>query len=219
MAIHNGNSDFNLAVKREDVFGLRITFKRTASGANPVTVTVSTPHTSVASKTWSSLADGEVASWYVPVQNFGDYKVHISTNRGASYDWYVIKLRLNGTDYSNVHWFTQQEINDFKKAGFFAKFVLTALTIDTIIGEIELKSAEGGLLAKAIFAILGFELTERVFNLDNNFSPEANTGLRFKLIDNGTNYITCNVQKLQRDSYGNTIVRYEVERRLYYDSF
>ncbi|MGF7060741.1 hypothetical protein [Brassicibacter mesophilus] len=199
--------------------GLKISFKCAATGSNPVTVTVSTPHARVDTKTWTNLAEGEITSWYVPLRNIGDYKVHISTNRGYSYDWYIIKLRLNGTDYSDVHWFTQKEVDDLKYGGTFASFVLYSLLISPITAAIGAKSIIGGLLTELGLNIGGLIIADKTMLFHNGFSPESNTGLRFKLVDNGTSYIDCKLQKLERDNYGNRIIKHEESVRRYYDSF
>lgn len=106
MAINNGNSDFNLSLTPgiQDKT-IKIRFKKQSSGANPINIRVYIPDVNVESKSYNSTTYDTYTEWILRVRNYGDLKVHISTNRGYSYDYKIIKIRLN-SEKSQTYTFT-----------------------------------------------------------------------------------------------------------------
>jgi len=124
MAINNGNSDFNLTAVQSGTNQkeIKITFKRQAYTADPVVVEVFTPHLRVFSKTYYSTSDTETL--YVKVDSFGQYKVFISQNRGYSYDYIILDVKITGSVKSDKHTFTQSEVTQYKTKGLVLNLAL-----------------------------------------------------------------------------------------------
>lgn len=112
MSIKNGNSDFTLMASQTGPKRLKVSWSRENVAAG-TTITVFRPGDGKQIYTYTYTngeTRGEVA---VTVDYPGEYKVHISTARGAAYDYMycVMKLTETLTDTKTI---TAADVNTFK---------------------------------------------------------------------------------------------------------
>ena len=192
MSIKNGNSDFNLSVTpgtQDKTINIR--FKKQSSAANTIKVSVSTPHIHVLSKTYNNTTDNSYTEWIVHVNNYGDFKVHISTNQGYSYDYSIVKVRLSSTQ-SQTYKFTQADYNKWLLSGLAVNLSFTLLGITTLTYAI----ASG--TAITLLAGYYFKTTNSKETM-YDFTPRVGYSVRATYIDSGSNYITYKLEYLDEE--------------------
>lgn len=151
MAIHNGNSDFNLVVTPEhSQKRFKIQFRRAASGPNPVDLRVQSPaSTTIRNLDWSkrymSLDGNTTVTEYVDVPAIGGYKISISTSQGYSHDYILSDIQLPGPQVSSIRTFTSSDIRAYNSGlltfgivigavgTYLARFSWPAFAITTIV--------------------------------------------------------------------------------------
>lgn len=192
MAILNGNSDFNLSVtKGTEDKTIKIRFKKMSTSANPIRIIVSSPHVNIASKSYNNTTDSTYTEWIVRVSNYGDFKVHISTNRGYSYDYSIIKVRLSSTQ-SQTYKFTQTDYN---------KWLLSGVAVNlsfTLLGLTKLSYAVASGTAVATLAGFYFKVTNPKETM-YDFTPRVGYSVRATYIDSGYNSITFKLEYLDEE--------------------
>lgn len=132
MAINNGTADFNLSAVQSATNAKRIKIsfiaKNGATGANPIVLTVYTPHMNVFTKTYTNLAAGQTETLYVDVKNFGEFRTKVSTDRGYSYDYVTTNVKISGTVSSNIYTFTDADVAKDAAGNFVITLAMTAIT-------------------------------------------------------------------------------------------
>lgn len=113
MAINNGNTDFGLRVSKTGIKSLRISWnKRGGIGYNG-SIQVLRPGDGkiIFTKNYNQSTSRD--SFTIETPYFGEYKVHIKSNNGYTYDIAYTKVHLSRTS-STTHVFTAEDVRRWK---------------------------------------------------------------------------------------------------------
>lgn len=155
MAINNGNHDFNLVAYQDGTNSkkIKIKFKPTHDvvASNPIVLNVYTPWGDlVFTKTYSSLSAGTIVTEYYNTTFFGELKVHLSTNRGYSYDYVIVSVKITGTYTTDKYTFTSTDV-----AKYVAGQVAVTLLIDLALWMSPIKFSWVKKVASTTFTAIG----------------------------------------------------------------
>ncbi|MGE7946960.1 hypothetical protein [Lysinibacillus sp. NPDC093688] len=114
MAINNGNSDFSLKVSKTGIKSLSISWSKSGGIGYGGSIQVQRPGDGkiIFSKEYSQTTAKD--SLTVETPYFGEYKVHIKSNKGNTYDVAYCKVHLSKST-SSTHEFTAADILQWKK--------------------------------------------------------------------------------------------------------
>lgn len=192
MAILNGNSDFNLSVTpgAQDKT-IKIRFKRASSNSNNIRVVVSTPHVNVTSKTYNNTSDSAYTEWILPVSNYGDFKVHISTSSGYSYDFAIVKIRLSKTK-SQSYKFTSADVTKWNAQGLGVNLMITGLGLTSLSWAIAT-----GTVVSQLFGFYFATTNPKATMYD--FKPRVGYSVRASYLSGGGNSVTYKLEYLDEE--------------------
>lgn len=126
MAIHEGNSDFKLSVVKSGTKGIRVRWDKENTG---IRLNVYRPGDGA--NVYNKSFTGKTGDVTITLPFFGQYRIHISTNQG--YTWDAMKFHLNLTStVTSTHIYTATDVNKYKTEQLIVTAAFTALGISSI---------------------------------------------------------------------------------------